>query len=436
MSDLTIDKPFGLSAEEVLEALRVQSEQGLTSSEAQARLEQFGRNELPEEPPDPAWRKFINQFRNPLTYLLLAATVISFIAWLIEHESPVPYESLTILAIVILNAVLGYVQEFRAEQAVAALQAMAAPTARLLRDGQQQIVPANLVVPGDILLIEEGDTIPADGRVIESIAMQAAEAALTGESTPVSKDRHPLPADVSIGDQVNMVFSSTAITMGRGRAVITTTGSATEIGKIAGSLQATPEEPTPLQKELDSVGRMLGRIVIVIAILMALTLFIVNSGQHSLTQVVDILLLAVSLAVAAVPEGLTAITTIVLSLGMNRMAERNVIVRKLNAVETLGSTTVICSDKTGTLTKNEMTVRTVVIPQGRVNLEGIGYNPQGRALQDGEPIEDPELLRQVQRILRSASLASNARLVEGGKTGRSRAIQQKELCWSRRARSV
>ena len=259
MSDLTIDKPFGLSAEEVLAALRVQPEQGLASSEAQARLEQFGRNELPEEPPDPAWRKFINQFRNPLTYLLLAATVISFIAWLIEHASPVPYESLTIMAIVILNAILGYVQEFRAEQAVAALQAMAAPTARLLRDSQQQIVPANQVVPGDILLIEEGDTIPADGRVIESIAMQAAEAALTGKSTPVSKDTHPLPADVSIGDQVNMVFSSTAITMGRGRAVITTTGSATEIGKIAGSLQATPEEPTPLQKELDSVGRMLGQ---------------------------------------------------------------------------------------------------------------------------------------------------------------------------------
>jgi Ca2+-transporting ATPase len=397
--------------EALLAALDSNPKTGLTSTQVQAHLQRFGKNELPAEKPTPAWRKFLAQFQNPLTILLLFATVISFIAWLIERESTIPYETLTILAIVILNAVLGYVQENRAERAVAALRAMAAPNSRVLRDGQQQMTPTIEVVPGDILLLEEGDTLPADARVIESIALRVAEAALTGESTPVSKDCAPIDEEVGIGDQQNMVFSGTAVTAGRGRAVVTATGAHTEIGKIAGTLQETEEEPTPLQKELDRVGTLLGRIVIAIAIVMALTILLVN-GISSLATLVDVLLLAVSLAVAAVPEGLTAITTIVLSLGMQRMAKRHVIVRKLNAVETLGSTTVICTDKTGTLTKNEMTVRTVVTPHGRVDFTGIGYDPNGTAHQNGQTLADGTVLNEVRYALRAAGLANNARLIQ------------------------
>jgi Ca2+-transporting ATPase len=228
----------------------------------------------------------------------------------------------------------------------------------------------------------------------------------------VSKDSDPIADEVGIADQQNMIFSGTAVTSGRGKAIVTHTGPDTQIGNIAGTLQQQHDEPTPLQKELDRVGTLLGRVVIAIAIIMGLTLLIVNRQSRSLDQLVDILLLSVSLAVAAVPEGLTAITTIVLSLGMSRMAKRNVIVRKLNAVETLGSTTVICTDKTGTLTKNEMTVRTVVVPLGRVELTGGGYDPAGEVQQDGRPLAEGDLLRQVRRTLRFAALANNATLLQ------------------------
>ena len=210
-----------------------------------------------------------------LTILLLVATVVSFVAWWIERESPIPYEALTILAIVILNGVLGFVQESRAEQAVAALEAMTAPTARVLRDGQQRMVPAAELVPGDVLLLEEGDTIPADARVLESIALRVAESALTGESTPVSKNSAPLDGETGIADRTNMVFSGTAIAAGRGRAIVTATGPATEIGKIAGSLQATEDVATPLQRELDRIGKLLGIAVIVIAIVISVTILVV-----------------------------------------------------------------------------------------------------------------------------------------------------------------
>jgi Ca2+-transporting ATPase len=404
--------PYRQTVATVVARFHSDAARGLTSAAAKEALAQYGPNELPTVPPEPAWKRFLAQFQNPLTMLLIAATVISFVAWIIEEEGGLPYEALTILAIVILNAVLGYVQENRAEQAVAALQAMASPTTRVLRDGQQQQIPTREVVPGDILLIEEGDTLAADGRVVESIALRVAEAALTGESTSVSKDSEPIADEVGIGDQQNMIFSGTAVTSGRGKAIVTHTGPDTQIGNIAGTLQQQKEEPTPLQKELDRVGTLLGRIVIAIAVIMGVTLLLVNRETRSLEQLVDILLLSVSLAVAAVPEGLTAITTIVLSLGMSRMAKRNVIVRKLNAVETLGSTTVICTDKTGTLTKNEMTVRTVAVPLGRVELTGGGYDPAGEVQQDGQPLPEGDLLRQVRRTLRFAALANNATLLQ------------------------
>ncbi|MCG3142204.1 MAG: Calcium-transporting ATPase [Anaerolineae bacterium] len=404
--------PYREATAKVLEHFESDAARGLSSQQAQTRLAQYGKNELPAAPPDPAWKKFLAQFQNPLTTLLLAATVISFVAWIIEQEGGLPYETITILAIVILNAVLGYAQENRAEHAVAALQAMSAPHARVRRDGTTQTIHANEVVPGDILVMEEGDTLPADARILESIALRAAESVLTGESASVAKDSEPLLDEAGIGDQSNMAFSGTAVTSGRGRAIVTATGAATEIGKIAGTLQAQQKEATPLQKELDRVGALLGKIVIAIAVLMGLTLFIANREARSLTNLIDILLLAVSLAVAAVPEGLTAITTIVLSLGMARMAKRNVIVRKLNAVETLGSTTVICSDKTGTLTKNEMTVRAVLIPQGRVDLTGGGYEPVGEMMQAEKPVADAATREQAQRLLRFAALANNASLLQ------------------------
>jgi Ca2+-transporting ATPase len=397
--------------EAVLESLQSDGQRGLTADAARQRLQEYGPNQLPEEPPIPAWRRFLAQFQNPLTILLLVATVISFVAWLIEREEPIPFETITIVAIVLLNAVLGYVQEARAEQAVAALQAMSAPHARVLRDGQQQTVDAVAVVPGDVLLLEEGDTIPADARVLESVALRMAESALTGESASVSKATAIITEEAGIGDQRNMIFSTTAVTAGRGRAVVTATGAQTEIGKIAGALQRTALEETPLQRELDRVGRLLGIVVIVIAVIMSATLLFIT-GDRSLATIVAILLLAVSLAVAAVPEGLTAITTIVLSLGMQRMAQRNVIVRRLASVETLGSTTVICTDKTGTLTKNEMTVRAVVTAHGRVDLSGAGYIPEGALQRDGHDLADPTQHYEVMRVLRAGSLANNARLNE------------------------
>lgn len=399
------------TVDQVLTTLGSDPRHGLGSEEARRRLQRYGRNELPAPPAVPAWRRFLAQFQDTLTLLLLVATAISFAAWLLEPEHAIPYETLAILAIVLLNGVLGYIQESRAEQAVAALKAMAASQARVLRDGHQQMLPAAEVVPGDILLIEEGDAIPADGRVIESIALRVAEAALTGESTPVTKDSEPIPDEVGLGDQENMVFSSTVAVTGRGKAVATGTGGATEIGKIAHSLAQTVEEPTPLQEELDWVGKRLGLAVVLIAIVIAATLLVLGHVA-TFAGVVQVLLLAVSLAVAAVPEGLTAITTVTLSLGVQRMAQRHVIVRKLSAVETLGSTSVICTDKTGTLTKNEMTVRTMVTASGRVDLTGVGYAPTGEARQGGRPVSDPELLHELRLTLGAATLVNNANLVQ------------------------
>jgi Ca2+-transporting ATPase len=402
--------PYRRTASDVVASLGSDARRGLPSREAQVRLERHGRNELPAPAPVPAWRRFLAQFKDVLTLLLLVATAVSFLAWRLERESSVPYEALTILAIVVLNGVLGFVQERRAEQALAALRAMSAPSARVLRDGEQRTIAAAELVPGDVLVLEEGDTVPADARVLESIALRAAEAALTGESAPVSKDAAPLEQEVGIADQSDMVFGGTAVASGRGRAIVTATGPATEIGRIAGAIEAAEDTATPLQRELDRVGRLLGLGVIAIAFAVAVTIFAVGHVR-SLTGAVDVLLLAVSLAVAAVPEGLTAITTVVLSLGTRRMAARNVIVRKLSAVETLGSTTTICSDKTGTLTRNEMTVRTVVTASGAVDLTGTGYDPSGEVRQDGARVSDASLLEEVELALTAGDLASNAALV-------------------------
>jgi len=400
-------------AADVVAALETNGQRGLSGTEAQERLRRYGRNELTAEKPVPAWKKFFGQFRDVLVILLLVATAISGALWLYERDSALPYEALAIFAVVLLNAVMGYVQQSRAEQAVAALRKMTAAEAHVIRDGERQTIPSAEVVPGDAILIEEGDTIPADARLIESAALHTAEAALTGESLPVEKDARPIDEDAGLGDRFDMVFSGTAATSGRGRAVVVATGMQTEMGRIAGMLKEAPTETTPLQKELARVGRILAILVLAIAVVMITTIFLVED-VHGFSAIFDVLLLGVALAVAAVPEGLPAIVTAVLSLGVQRMAKRNAIVRHLAAVETLGSATVIASDKTGTLTRNEMTVKVVVTAGGRVDFEGTGYEPRG-AVHRGEdgPIEGA-LRVELVRVLAAADRANNAVLEEEG----------------------
>ncbi len=408
----TTQQPFyQRSADAVVAALHSNAQRGLSAAEVRARLQQYGPNELQSEPPTPAWRRFLMQFQETLVILLLVATVVSFAVWFYEGAEGLPYEAIAIFAIVLLNGILGYVQEARAEESVAALRAMSAAKASVLRDGERQAVPAAEVVPGDILLIEEGDTIAADGRLLKSVALQTAEAPLTGESLPINKSSDPLGEEMGLGDRVNMVFSGTAATYGRGRAVVTGTGMQTEMGKVAGLLQTTRDEETPLQQELDRTGKLLGAVVIGIAVVIVAAIVLVQQVT-SLSALADVLILGVALAVAAVPEGLPAIVTAVLAIGVQRMAGRNAIIRRLPAVETLGSATVIASDKTGTLTRNEMTVRTVVTAHGRVDLSGTGYAPEGELQQSGRVVVDADLLNEIEKTLRAADMANNAALQE------------------------
>ena len=402
---------YQLRATELITALGTDERRGLRDEEARARLTRYGPNELASEKPVPAWRRFLSQFQDVLVILLLIATGISAALWVIERDDTLPYEAIAILAVVLLNATMGYVQESRAEAAVAALRAMSAADASAIRDGERRSVPASEIVPGDIILIEEGDTIPADGRLIESAALQTAEAPLTGESLPVTKRTAAIPQDVPLGDRDNMIFSSTAATYGHGKAVVTATGMHTEMGKIAGLLKATPDESTPLQRELDRTGKVLGLVVIAIAVVMIATIIIVEDVQGA-GALFDVLILGVALAVAAVPEGLPAVVTAVLSLGVQRMARRNAIVRHLAAVETLGAATVIASDKTGTLTKNEMTVRVVVTASGRVTFDGSGYAPDGTAHADGGGPIEGALRLEIERALAVADRANNAAVEE------------------------
>ena len=400
---------YQLPVDTVLDSLKTDPRRGLNEAEALARLEYFGRNELAAESPAPAWKKFLAQFKDALVILLLIATAISAVLWIIERESPLPYEAIAIFAVVLLNALMGYIQESRAESAVAALRKMSAAQSNVLRDGQRRSVPAAELVPGDVILVEEGDTIPADARLIHSTALQTAEAALTGESLPVAKDTAPLPADTELADRTNMIFSGTATTYGRGKAVVTATGMQTETGRIAGMLKEAPVEITPLQKELDRVGKRLGWFVIVIAVVMITTIILVEQVR-GFSALFDVLILGVALAVAAVPEGLPAVVTAVLALGVQRMATRNAIVRHLAAVETLGSANIIASDKTGTLTKNEMTARAVITASGRVNLTGTGYAPEGEVrVEGGAPLEGA-LRTELRRALTVADRANNAAL--------------------------
>lgn len=403
--------PYRRSATEVMAALGTNAQSGLSDEQARQRLERYGKNELAAEAPVPEWRKFLAQFTDVLVLLLIVAALVSAGIWLYECDTALPYEAIAISAIVLLNALMGYIQLARAEQAVAALRQMSAAHATVIRDGARQSVPSTELVPGDIILIEEGDTVPADARLIQSTALQVAEAALTGESLPVSKDTVTISKENELGDRHNMIFSGTAATYGHGQAVVTATGMQTEMGSIAGMLNQAPDETTPLQKELDQVGKLLAIGVVVIAAAMIATILII-ADVSGFSAVFDVLILGVALAVAAVPEGLPAVVTAVLSLGVQRMAKRNAIVRHLAAVETLGSTNVIASDKTGTLTRNEMTVRVVATASGRVTFTGTGYTPKGEVNREGREPLDGVLRSELIRSLTAADRASNAVLQE------------------------
>jgi magnesium-transporting ATPase (P-type) len=291
------------------------------------------------------------------------------------------------------------------------LQRLAAAHATVVRDGVERQVLAEEVVPGDVLLLAEGDAVSADGRLVEAASLTIAEAALTGESEPVLKDSALLSGTVALGDRINMAFSGTAVTRGRGRAVVTATGMATEMGRIAGLLERTVEDPTPLQREIHRVGRILGLAVIVIAAVVMGAIFLTSDVSEA-SEVVEVLLVGVSLAVAAVPEGLPAVLSVVLALGVQRMARHNAIVKKLSSVETLGSASVICSDKTGTLTRNEMTIQRILTHSGSVEVTGTGYRPSGSLLVDGRPLDGGPMLAEVRYVLSGGSLASDASLRE------------------------
>ena len=403
--------PSRHSAFDILTALGTDEHVGLSDNEARTRLDQYGMNELTSEKSKPAWRKFLAEFKDILVILLLIATAISAGLWVYERESNLPYEAIAIFTVVMLNAIMGYVQEARAEEAVAALRRMSAAQAKVIRDGTRRSLEATELVPGDIILIEEGDSIPADARLIKTTALQTAEATLTGESLPISKDTRTIAEAVSLGDRDNMVFSGTVVTYGHGRAVVTATGMRTQMGLIAGMLKEAPAETTPLQRELSRVGRLLGLIVVIIAIVMIASIVFVEHVS-GFAAFFDVLILGVALAVAAVPEGLPAVVTAVLSLGVQRMAKRNAIVRHLAAVETLGSANVIASDKTGTLTRNEMTVRIVVTATGRVSFDGTGYVPVGDVHREAGGLVNGSLRHELVRALAAGDRANNAILQE------------------------
>lgn len=413
MTDQTVrSDPSLMDADCVVHLLQTDPEAGLTSAEAARRLETGGPNELAAEKPVPRWRKFLAQFQDPLIYLLLVAIAISIAAWLVEGAQGVPFDAVVVAVIVVLNAVLGYAQQARAEHAVEALQRMTAAIATVIRDGEQVRVPTRELVPGDMLVLAEGDTVAADARLVASATLRVSEASLTGESEAVSKDARTLAGPAALGDRFNMVFNGTFVTRGSGRAVVTATGMSTQMGVIAGLLHETKEDPTPLQREIARVGRMLGIAVVVIAVVVMATIFLVL-GAHTVDDVVTALLLGVSLAVAAVPEGLPTILSVVLAIGVQRMATHKAIVKNLSSVETLGSASVVCSDKTGTLTKGEMTIGRVVTASGVTTVTGAGYRPEGRVEHDGTPLtEGSDLWSEVALVLSGGSLANDAVLHE------------------------
>jgi Ca2+-transporting ATPase len=391
-----------LEADKVLEQLETSSD-GLSKGEAARRLTEYGPNELQAARRISPWSILLAQFKNILIIILLVATALSA---LLGHE----LEAVAIAVIVLFAVVLGFLQEWRAERAIEALGRLAAPAATVLRDGEEADIPARELVPGDIILLRAGNKVPADARLLEAVNLQTEEAALTGESTPVEKETDPLESgDLAVGDRRNIAWAGTAATYGRGRAVVVATGMETEFGKIAKMLETVETGRTPLQENLDRVGHLLAWTALaVVAVIVALGLL---RGQ----PFIDMLLFGIALAVAVVPEALPAVVTVSLAIGVQRLARRHALMRRLPAAETLGSTSIICSDKTGTLTRDEMTVRRIYVAGEMIEVSGSGYEPRGRFTRDGREIDVPEPLK---RLLQAAALASDAHVRPAGEQNR------------------
>lgn len=374
-----MEKWYNLTESETLEALSTTREFGLSSEEVATRLEKYGKNELEQAKKKSLISKLIDQFKDPMILILLAASAVSAFVGEIE-------DTFIILAIVVVNAFLSLYQEGKAEAAIESLQKMSAPTAKVIRDGITTEVSSTELVPGDIIILETGSIVPADIRILDSSNLKIDESSLTGESVPVEKDgRIKYDGLMEIGDRENLAYSSTIVTYGRCHGVVVETGKNTEIGKIATSIMLVEQEATPLQLKLADLSKLLGYIVIAVCVI------VFGVGLLYKLDFMEILMTSISLAVAAIPEGLPAIVTIVLSLGMGRMAEKNAIVKKLLAVETLGTTTVICSDKTGTLTQNEMTVVKAYVNGQVVDVSGSGYDPIGEFFVDEKEIKATEV---------------------------------------------
>lgn len=393
---------------------------GLAAAEASRRLAEDGPNELPSSPPVPLWRRLLDQLADPLVLLLVLATIISTIAWALEGAEGLPVDAVVIVAVIAVNAVLGLIQENRAASAVAALTAMTTTTATVLRDGAKTVVPAAELVVGDLLVLGEGDQVPTDARLLQAASLRIVEASLTGESEAVTKRTEPVPEEAELAERTSMVYRGTAVAQGTGRAVVVATGSGTEMGAIARMLDEVEEGETPLEREIAQISKVLGIVVMGIAAVVVATLLLL-APVRSASTVIDALLLGVSLAVAAVPEGLPAILSVVLALGVQRMARHRAVVKHLTSVETLGSASVICSDKTGTLTRSEMTIQEVVTAAGRSVVTGVGYRPDGEvapdADADGRPDAEPldgALRDEVAVVLSGGVLASDAELVDDG----------------------
>ncbi|MFN3466644.1 MAG: cation-translocating P-type ATPase, partial [Candidatus Brocadiales bacterium] len=387
---------YKLSAEEVLKQLESRPA-GLSDAEAARRLEKYGPNEIVEKKKTPAILQFLKQFTEVLIIILLVATIVS--AVLGEY-----LDAGVIFAIVILNAVMGFIHEKKAEKAVEALKKMLVPKAKVVRDGSVKVVESRSVVPGDILILEAGERITADCRIMESLNLKVNESVLTGESVPVEKEPDAIRGSATIPERKNMLFSGTTAVYGHCRTIVTATGMETEFGKIAALLQAEEKESTPLQKRLEKLGKILGIIILVICAAVFGT-GIARAGLHNRQEIITLFLTAVALAVAAIPEALPAVVTITLAMGLTKMAKRNAIVRKLPAVETLGSATTICTDKTGTLTVNEMTVRKIFVDGKILDVTGQGYDKNGEFLNNGQRVEPGE---DVKLLLETGLLCNNA----------------------------
>ena len=393
-----------IEAPEVLKELNTDPRHGLTEDEAKRRLETYGYNELKKEEGVSPLTLFFNQFKNILILILLIAIVLSALVGEVVDAA-------IIGVIVVFCAVLGFVQEYRAERALEALKKMLTPTITALRGGKEEEIPSKELVPGDILLLEAGDKIPADARLVENHSLRCDEASLTGESVPVGKDIKPLSENVRVSDRRNIVFTGTIVTYGRGKAVVTSTGMSTEFGKIAEEVMTVKTEKTPLEKRTEEIGKWLGIIALGICFLVAgISVFReVLWGKVDFPFIVTMVMFAIALAVAAVPEALAAIVTGALAIGMHQMAKQNALVRKMTAVETLGCTTVICSDKTGTLTKGEMTVRKLFSGGKMIEVTGVGYTPEGEFRGSDIPAANQPSLR---LLLQGGLLCSDAVLEE------------------------